>query len=165
MPKTRNISFSYTEYTSADEMAPSDRELVVSSREIAMNAYAPYSNFKVGSAVRLQSGRVVTGTNVENAAFPSGICAERTALSNAISNFPGDRPVAIAVSAVTPSGPTGDQVSPCGLCRQFIAEEELRNGKKIRIILSGKDKILVIDSISDLLPLQFNKDDLRTVLP
>lgn len=165
MPKTRNISFSYIEYASIDELERADREIVIASREVALNAYAPYSRFSVGAAVRLESGKIITGTNVENAAFPSGICAERNALANAISNSPGDTPVTIAISAVTPQGLTGDRVSPCGLCRQFIAEEELRNGKNIRIILSGRDKTLVIDSISDLLPLQFNKGNLRTVLP
>lgn len=165
MPKSRNISFSYDEYGSADELESADRDLVIASHEAAVNAYAPYSNFRVGAAVRLESGKIITGTNVENAAFPSGICAERNALANAISNYPGDVPVTIAISALTPKGPTGDRVSPCGLCRQFIAEEELRNGKNIRLILTGRDKILIINSISDLLPLQFNKDDLRPVLP
>lgn len=165
MPKKLNITFSYTEYRVTDELTMTDKELVEASREIASKAYAPYSKFSVGAAVRLTSGLIITGTNVENAAFPSGICAERNALANAISNHKGDIPVAIAIAAITPQGLTSEEVSPCGLCRQFIAEEELRNGIKIKIILSGSEKILVIDSISDLLPLQFKKDDLRTVLP
>jgi len=157
MIRTNNISFSYKEFEKPEELDPEDRELVFAARETALNAYAPYSNFRVGAAVRLESGTIVRGTNVENAAFPSGICAERSALSNSVSNHHKDNPVAIAIAAMTEEGLTDDPVPPCGNCRQVIAEEELRIGDHIRIILSGKYKTLIIDSISDLLPLQFNK--------
>jgi cytidine deaminase len=130
-----------------------------------MNAYAPYSRFRVGAAVQLESGRIVCGTNVENAAFPSAICAERSALSHAISNYGNDKPVAIAIAALTEEGITRDPVTPCGNCRQVIAEEETRNGKNIRIILSGKDRTLITDSVADLLPLQFRKNNLKINLP
>ena len=106
----------------------------------ADNAYAPYSKFSVGAAIRLGSGTIVCGANVENAAFPSGICAERSALANSISNHPDDKPSAIAIAAKTSDGFTDDPVPPCGNCRQVIAEEELRTGQHIRIILSGKTK-------------------------
>ena len=88
MIRTNNISFSYTEYEKTEELESDDRELVIAAREAALNAYAPYSNFKVGAAIRLETGIIVKGANVENAAFPSGICAERSALSNSISNLP-----------------------------------------------------------------------------
>ena len=164
MIRTHNISFSYTEYEKTEELDPDDLELVLAARESALNAYAPYSNFKVGAAVRLESGAIVRGANVENAAFPSGICAERNALSNSITNFPGEKPVAIAIASFAGNGFTEDSPSPCGNCRQVIAEEEARTGNKIRIILSGKDKTQIIESVCHLLPMQFNRNNLKTIL-
>ncbi len=161
MIKTKNISFTYKEFEKAGELDSADLELLNSARKAAGNAYAPYSGFKVGAAVRLKGGQIVTGTNVENAAFPSGICAERTALSNASSNFPGDPPVALAVTAQTENGTSAGTVAPCGNCRQVIAEEEYRNKRPIRIILDGRNKILVVDKGADLLPIQFNRDNLK----
>lgn len=165
MYKTENVSFSYKVFETDEELKPDDRELVFAARETALNAYAPYSGFKVGAAVRLVSGTIVRGTNVENAAYPSGICAERNAIANAVSNHINDKPVAMAIAAMTDVGLTDEPVPPCGNCRQVIAEEEFRNGNSIRIVLSGKKKILVIDSISNLLPLQFNKKNLKADLP
>jgi cytidine deaminase len=164
MMKSKNISFTYSEYGSLEELDPGDRELLLSARKAAENAYAPYSHFKVGAAVRLESGVVISGGNVENAAFPSGICAERNALANASSNHPGDKPVALAIAASTASGLTEDTVSPCGNCRQVIAEEEMRNGNKIRVILGSSKKVRVIESAGDLLPMQFNRNDLEVTL-
>ncbi len=158
--KSKNISFNFLEYESLEEVDPGDRELILSATKAAENAYAPYSNFKVGAAVRLESGLVISGSNVENAAFPSGICAERNALANASSNHPGDKAVALAIAASTESGLTDDTVSPCGNCRQVLAEEELRNRNKIRVILGSRNKIRVIESAGDLLPIQFNRNDM-----
>jgi cytidine deaminase len=165
MIRTNNISFSYKEFETDTELNSDDRELVFAARETALNAYAPYSGFRVGAAVRLVSGNIVTGTNVENAAFPSGICAERNAIANSVSNHINDRPVAIAIAAMTDEEVTDDPVPPCGNCRQVIAEEESRNGNPIRIVLCGKNKTIVIDSISSLLPLQFNNKNLKVNLP
>lgn len=161
MVKTKNISFTYREYDKAEELESSDLELLNSAIKVAENAYAPYSNFKVGAAVRLKSGKIVTGTNVENAAFPSGICAERTALSNASSNYLCDPPVAMAIAAFTGNRSVADTVTPCGNCRQVIAEEEYRNKMPIRIILNGRNKIIEVEKGSDLLPIQFNRDNLK----
>jgi cytidine deaminase len=163
MVKIKNISFSFKEFDSIEELDQNDRELVIAARRTALNAYAPYSKFKVGATIRLESGQMIMGTNVENAAYPSGICAEQNALSNAISNHNNDNPVSIAIAALTENGQIDDPVSPCGNCRQVIAEEELRIGKKIKIILSGKDKIITIDSIESLLPMQFNKRTLDVI--
>jgi cytidine deaminase len=165
MPVIRNISFSYREYSNPEELDPEDRELVSLAKEAAKKAYAPYSGFMVGAVVRLESGRKVTGANVENAAFPSGICAERTALSSSVSNYPDDKPVTVAIAAMTADGTTPECVSPCGNCRQVIAEEEMRTGRQIRIILSGEKNIMVIDSVRHLLPLQFSRDNLKSNLP
>jgi len=164
MIRTNNISFSYKEFENHEELGPEDRELVLVARESALNAFAPYSKFRVGAAIRLESGIIVCGANVENAAFPSGICAERSALSNSVSNHHNDKPVAIAIAAMTEDGLTDEPVPPCGNCRQVIAEEESRTGNKIRIILSGKRKTMIIESISCLLPLQFNKKNLKVNL-
>ncbi len=163
--KTRNISVSYTEYDNVEELSGEDRELMLAAREASVNAYAPYSGFRVGAAVRLSGGQTVKGANVENAAYPSGICAERNALSNCVTNFPGEKVVAIAIAAIGKDNGIDDHISPCGMCRQVMAEEESRNGNKIRIILAGSTKILIINSIGDLLPLQFNKENLRIALP
>lgn len=163
--KIRKISFPYREYESIEELEPDDKALVFAAGEAAGKAYAPYSRFKVGAAVRLESGKIITGANVENAAFPSGICAERNALAHSISSYPDDRAVTIAIAALNENGITTGHISPCGNCRQVIAEEESRNGNKIKVILAGKEKIIIIDSISSLLPLQFNRGNLNLILP
>ena len=113
MIKTNTISFSYTEYDRIEELDSDDLELVIAAREAATDAYAPYSKFRVGAAVRLESGIIISGANVENAAFPSGICAERSALSNSISNYKEDKPVAIAIASMNENGLTED--SPCSM--------------------------------------------------
>ena len=161
MPITKNITFSYKEFESFEELETEDRELVNTAKESAGMAYAPYSGFMVGAAIRLKSGRIVHGSNVENAAFPSGICAERTAIAWAVSNFPHDKPVAIAIAAMNADGLPAESVSPCGNCRQVIAEEESRTGNKIRIILACKSSIRVIEGIGMLLPMQFSGKSLR----
>jgi cytidine deaminase len=158
---TKNISVSWTEFNSIDELEQSDKELVVAARKAAQNAYAPYSKFRVGAAVRLETGIIISGANVENAAFPSGICAERNALTFSASNYPSVKPVAIAVAALTEDGLTRDPVPPCGNCRQVIVEEEFRNKKNIRVILSGESRIQIIERGGDLLPLQFNRNNLK----
>jgi cytidine deaminase len=165
MPVKKNISFSFDEYKNPEELSNDDRELVEAARQTAENAYAPYSGFFVGAALRLKSGRIVCGANVENAAYPSGVCAERNALAHAVTNFPADHVNTIAISASTEQGLTEEPASPCGMCRQVIAEEEFRSGNRIRIILSCKNKIWVIGSISEMLPLQFSRDNLGTTLP
>ena len=160
----RNISVSWTEFNSLEELNKDDRELVSAAREAAQNAYAPYSKFCVGAAVRLETGIIIRGANVENAAFPSGICAERSALSYSASNYPSVKPVAIAVAAFTEDGLTKEPIPPCGNCRQVIAEEEFRNKINIKIILSGESKIQIIEKGGDLLPLQFNRNNLKIKL-
>lgn len=165
MSTVKNISFSYCEYENPEELDAEDQELIIAAKEAAKLAYAPYSKFMVGAAIRLESGRIVHGSNVENAAFPSGICAERTAIACAVSNYPDDKPVAMAIAAMSDEGVIAESVSPCGNCRQVIAEEEVRTGNQIRIILSGRKKIQVLESISPLLPLQFSRNSLRSDRP
>lgn len=160
--RQNKISITWAEYDDPGELSVKDRELVEAARQASENAYAPYSGFSVGAALRLSSGLVITGTNVENAAFPSGICAERNVLSTFASNHAGEKPTAMAIAARTIDGLTADPVPPCGNCRQVIAEEELRSGNVIRLILSGEKKIFVLEKAGDLLPLQFNRSNLRS---
>ena len=159
----KRIVVTWKEFPDISELEKDDRDLLEAAIEISSDAYAPYSGFMVGAALRLETGMVLKGTNVENAAFPSGICAERNVLSTASSNFPGIRPVAIAVAARSSKGLTAEPVSPCGNCRQVLSEEEFRHGKGIRLILGGSSKIRVLESAADLLPLQFSRNDLRIV--
>jgi cytidine deaminase len=165
MPVKRDVSFTFDEYTKQEDLGNEDSELISAARDAALKAYAPYSGFFVGAALRLESGKIVCGANVENAAYPSGVCAERNALAHAITSYPDDQVNTIAIVASTEKGLTEAPASPCGMCRQVIAEEEFRTGKKIRIILSCKTSTWVIKSISELLPLQFSRDNLGINLP
>ena len=164
MATKKTITFSYTEYISTDELDIADKVLIENAMEAARNAYAPYSRFRVGAAIRLVSGIIIKGTNVENAAFPSGICAERSAISTLVSGYPDEKPVAMAIAALTEDGLTDEPVTPCGNCRQVIAEEETRSGRLIKIILAGKNKTIIIESIKNLLPLQFSKSNMPSTL-
>ena len=157
----KEIKTLYREYENTSELSDSERMLVESAADAAAKAYAPYSHFMVGAAILLDDGTIVTGANVENAAFPSGSCAEKTALSYSVSNFPDRFPVAIAITAISNGKITSEPVPPCGNCRQMLLEEELRTGKHFRVILAGKEKIFVLDSCGSLMPLQFNKSNLN----
>ncbi|MDY0099176.1 MAG: cytidine deaminase [Bacteroidales bacterium] len=165
MAVERNITVIFKEYGTPGELSADDREIINSAKEASRNAYAPYSGFHVGAAVRLESGEIVLGSNVENAAFPSGICAERAVLSSVNSVYPGKKAVDLAVAARTEAGYTEYPVTPCGNCRQVMAEEELRNGMPIRLILYGEKKIVVVENAGALLPLQFNKNLLTRFHP
>jgi len=164
MSRKKTITISYTEYDRLDELDNNNKLLIETAREAALNAYAPYSLFRVGAAIRLENGTIVKGTNVENAAFPSGICAERSAIANLVSGYPHEKPVAIAIAALTEDGLTDEPVTPCGNCRQVIAEEEVRTGSQIKIILSGRKKTIIVESIKSLLPLQYSKGNMRSTL-
>ena len=159
--KEREIRVLYKEYLDSNELPDAYRILVEEAVVAASGAYAPYSHFMVGAAILLDDGTVVRGANVENAAFPSGSCAEKTALSCSVSNYPGKRPVAIAIAAMSGGKPTLEPVPPCGNCRQMLVEEEQRHGKPIKVILAGSEKILVIDSAESLMPLRFTKSNLH----
>ena len=138
------------------ELSDADRQLIDSAREATQRSYAPYSHFSVGAAARLADGTVVTGTNQENAAYPSGLCAERTTLFYANSQYP-DQPVnTLAIAAKTEKDFIETPIPPCGACRQVILETEKRYKHPIRILLYGKECIYEVKSIGDLLPLSFD---------
>ena len=140
---------------SEDLLHPEEKILINRAKDTCFRAYAPYSHFRVGAAVRLANGEIVTGSNQENAAFPSGLCAERTALFYANSQYPEQAIKALAIAAHTQSDFLDRPISPCGACRQVILEAEMRYRNPIRIFLYGKSEIYIIESIKDLLPLAF----------
>lgn len=151
------------EYPSREEMADPDRELLAAAEEASGSAYSPYSGFKVGAAVRLANGTVVTGSNQENAAYPDGLCAERVALFSAGSHYPGDAITALAVYARCSRFRLGRPVTPCGSCRQVIAESQNRHKTPIRVIMGGDGgHVIVVESIENLLPLSFHLDELKS---
>lgn len=154
--------FSYQEFESSDELEEGYRNLLNAARDFTNNSYSPYSHFKVAASVFMASGEVVSGVNIENASYPVGICAERSALSAALSQFPGQTILAIAITYVPESGDSGKPAFPCGMCRQFIAEAEGMNQQPIELILSGMTgKVLLFASASDLLPFSFSRSDLN----
>ncbi|HHU98325.1 MAG: cytidine deaminase [Bacteroidales bacterium] len=158
--KKRESTISFLEYNSEDELPAMEKELVGEAVRAASGAYSPYSHFMVGAALLLDSGEIVKGANVENAAYPSGSCAERTALSYSVANFSDRKVVAIAVAALTDGVLTEDPVTPCGNCRQMLIEEEQRNGRPIKVILAGKSAIYVLENSQGLMPLSFTASNL-----
>ena len=144
-----------------NELTEEEKTLMEAACTATQRSYAPYSNFCVGAAVLLANGMVVTGTNQENAAYPSGICAERTALFYANSQYPDQEVKALAIAARTSNGFTDIPISPCGACRQVILETERRYGNTIHILLYSNKDIYKIYGAKDLLPLSFDSDCLQ----
>lgn len=161
--QTKEIKILVSEYKNAEELITTDRELVLAARRIAESAYAPYSKFKVGAALRLVDGTVVAGSNQENAATPVGTCAERSALFWANANHPHLAVEAIAISAIDQSGSRAVRLSPCGICRQALLESQHRFRVPIRVILDSRYKIETLNNVESLLPLSFNGDSLNSV--
>ncbi len=145
-------------YASAKDLAKKDAELLQTAQKMVKSAYAPYSTFHVGAAVLLENGKIVTGNNQENAAYPSGLCAERVAVFYAGAQYPDSAIKAIAVAVKSQNMVISEPLSPCGACRQAIAEYENKAGKPIRIIMSGeKGPVYIAKSVESLLPLMFSK--------
>jgi len=154
MPTTHQHTFTSLRMA-MEELAPADRELVERAASAAARAYAPYSRFMVGAALRLSNGSVIEGNNQENASFPAGICAERSALHHAMAMDPGAKVESIAVAVPQVKGDA--PVSPCGICRQALLEQESRQGSPMRVLLaSSAGAVIEIPRASDLLPLHFD---------
>lgn len=150
--KTEIHSYSY------NELSETDRRLVDMAREATTRSYSPYSRFSVGAAILLSNGEIITGANQENAAYPSGTCAERTAAFYAHARYPEAKFRTIAIAAVDTTGhETTMPVSPCGACRQSLLEFETLAGKGIKMLLIGATEIYMIDSIKAMLPLAFSE--------
>ncbi|NMH29671.1 cytidine deaminase [Flavobacterium sp. SE-s28] len=149
----------FLRYDSLDELPEASKNLMKHAIQARKTAYAPYSRFRVGAAVILDDGTIVIGTNQENAAYPSGLCAERVALYAAASAYPGKIISAIAISAASDKGDTHEPIPPCGSCRQSIIEYEQRDGRPISILFMGEDGAVILSqSTKNLLPLSFDKN-------
>lgn len=137
------------------ELTEEDKNLIVKSKEALNEAYAPYSNFYVGAAVAC-SGNIVIGSNQENEAYPSGMCAERVALYSTSAQYPMQTISAIAISAYNKATEEDAVAFPCGVCRQVLLEYEKRQNSPIRILVCAKNEVYIIESAKSLLPLSFN---------
>ncbi len=158
--KKSELIIEIEQYSNREELSDNDKTLINKAQEACDNAYAPYSNFKVGAAVLLEDGTIITGTNQENAAYPSGLCAERTALFYANSKYPNKKVKSIAIIAKNKDGYTEVPVGPCGACRQVILETETRFKSDIKIIMAGKTETKIIKNAKSLLPVSFSDKDL-----
>jgi len=160
--KNVEIHCSLTEYESLEELTNDERELLAEAKASMNKAYAPYSHFHVGAAIMLENGIILRGNNQENASYPIGLCAERVAIFAAGANYPNVKIKALAITANSDLFHVNKPITPCGACRQAIAEYEHRYHQDIRLIMSGESgKVLIANSISNLLPYQFNADDLQ----
>jgi len=158
--QTTEIRIVVQEFENIEELPVADRNLLLEARRITSQAYAPYSGFHVGAAILLDNGQMVSGNNQENSAYPSGLCAERVTLFYANANYPNSAVKTIAISAAKNGTLVKEPVKPCGGCRQALAEAEVRFQNPIRIILDGRDKVLVLNGVESLLPLSFSKKSL-----
>lgn len=157
--QNKKLEINYLEYNGLDELEPKDRELCEAAEKALAGSYAPYSKFNVGAAVRLADGSIVTGANQENAAYPSGLCAERTAMFSAHANHPDTPMTAIAITAAQNGKLNEDITAPCGACRQVMAEYQKISGRKWTILLYGKKKIIKLSQVDDIMPFIFTNLD------
>jgi cytidine deaminase len=154
--KQFNLIIPVTEYSSIEELDEKYRKLIMSAYDACSTSYVPYSKFSVGVAVLLENGEIIRGSNQENAAYPSGLCAERVAVFYANSAYPDIPVAAIAVTAYISGVPVKEPVYLCGSCRQALLQSEQRFRRNIRVFMVGSDKIQMVESIKDLLPLRFS---------
>ncbi|MFT3903812.1 MAG: cytidine deaminase [Niabella sp.] len=160
--KEHTFRFSYKVLKDITELSEDDAALLQKARKTTKKAYAPYSRFHVACAARLGNGKVVTGTNQENASYPVAICAERSLLAAVGSQYDHEPIDTLAVSYDALDGQSDHPISPCGMCRQALTEYENRSGKPIRLILSGLEgEVYIIDTAKNLLPLAFSDIDLK----
>lgn len=154
-----HIPLVFKAYEDLNEMSQSDQKLMIQAVENRKKAYAPYSRFRVGAALLLENGEVVNGNNQENAAYPSGLCAERVAIFQASAIYPGVKILKIAISATSDDKVIEAPIPPCGGCRQSIAEYEIKQESPIEILFMGeKGEVYHSDSLKSLLPLIFDKN-------
>lgn len=159
--KKLEIKTTFEVFNSIDELPSEAKSLMLQAIEVRKNAYAPYSKFRVGAAILLDNGKTVLGSNQENAAYPSGLCAERVAIFQAGAIYPDAKIIRLAISAASDNNPTVSPIPPCGGCRQSIAEYEFRQDTPIEIFFMGESgEVYKSDSINNLLPLTFDKTSL-----
>lgn len=158
--KKQQLKTEFSIYT-FEELPESFKTLVTAAKQQTEQAYVPYSHFAVGAAVLLENGEIFTGNNQENAAYPSGLCAERVALFYANAQRPFTPVSALAVAAKVNGDFLKEPISPCGACRQVMLETETRFLKPITLILYGSNQIYVFDSITEILPFSFTDDSMK----
>jgi len=158
----KTISISFLEFETVDELPEVDRELCIEARNALSSSHSPYSEFRVGAAVRLKSGKIIHGSNQENVAFPSGLCAERVALFATGAQHAGDPIESIAITATSEKFNVVDPVTPCGACLQVLGDFEQRQQSPIRVLLYclGKN-VLVSEGAANFLPFQFIEQRLK----
>ena len=152
----KEIKIAYKEYDSIEQLEAMDRKTAEAAIEAMKLSYAPYSEFNVGAAVMFEDGEIVKGSNQENAAYPSGICAERTAMFYASSSRPEGVMAKIAIAGGLKGELTSQPATPCGACRQVMAQYQIKGGRPMEVILVGASKIWKFDKVDDLLPLIFD---------
>ena len=152
----KEIKIAYREYESLAQLDADDKDLAQAAIEATAQSYAPYSNFNVGAAVLFEDGVVVKGANQENAAYPSGLCAERTALFYASASRPDKAMTAIAIAAGQNGELCKNPATPCGACRQVMAQYQTKSGRPMRVLLIGAERIWRFEKVDDLLPLIFD---------
>ena len=152
----KEIKIAFMEYDSIDQLEAQDRKVAQAAVEAMKLSYAPYSEFNVGAAVMFEDGEIVKGSNQENAAYPSGICAERTAMFYASSSRPDGVMSAIAIAGGLKGELAANPATPCGACRQVMAQYQLKGGKPMAVILVGASKIWKFEKVDDILPLIFD---------
>lgn len=141
-----------------DELSEQEKAVIAQAKEATYRSYSPYSHFSVGAAVLLEDGTIVAGSNQENCAYPSGLCAERTALFYANSRYPDKAVIMLCCAARDTSGAfTARPIPPCGSCRQVMVETEERFGKPMQVMLYGTEGVCFIPSARDLMPVNFDK--------
>lgn len=152
----KQINIKFQEYGSLEELSETDRTLAKEAIRAMQGSYAPYSHFNVGAAVRLSNGVIVRGANQENAAFPSGLCAERTAMFSAGANYPDKDMESIAIAGGVMGRLAKSPATPCGACRQVMAQYQTKAGKPMSVIMVGDGKIWKFNRVDDILPLIFD---------
>ena len=152
----KTLTIQFQEFDSVEQMSLEDQALVAAALDAQKGSYSPYSHFQVGAALRLADGTIVKGANQENAAYPSGLCAERTAMFYAHANYPGVPFESLAVAGSDHGVLCESPASPCGSCRQVMAEFERTSGRPLSIILIGSKRIRKFGKVDDILPFVFD---------
>lgn len=152
----KEINIKFQEYSTLEELTKEDRELAEAAIDAMKGSYAPYSHFNVGAAVRLSNGIIVKGANQENAAFPSGLCAERTAMFHAGATYPDKAMVSLAIAGGVMGRLAKAPATPCGACRQVMAQYQLKGGHPMSVLMIGDGTIWKFDRVDDILPLIFD---------
>ena len=160
--KQKKIIINYEEYEDGENLSTKDLQLVTEATNALSGSYAPYSDFHVGAALMFENGEIVRGSNQENAAYPSGMCAERVAIFHAQSENPDAVIISLAITGRSDHFNSDEPITPCGSCRQVIAETEKRQNKKIRVIMKGESGVTkIVSGIESLLPMMFHEEKLK----